>query len=90
MPIFAATVISRLSLENIEERFLSCAPFEDQVGERKVDRQQTRCQRHRAVGLDLAIGEVGEPVAVSGDQAPAGRAQSGVEAEENHSRSPVP
>src|SRR5213075_3022811 len=26
-PIFAATVISRLSLENIAERFLSCAPL---------------------------------------------------------------
>ena len=27
MPIFAATVISRLSLENIALRFLSCAPL---------------------------------------------------------------
>jgi hypothetical protein len=27
MPILAATVISRLSLENIAERFLSCAPL---------------------------------------------------------------
>src|SRR5438309_11966965 len=27
VPIFAATVISRLSLENIAERFLSCAPL---------------------------------------------------------------
>src|SRR3954463_1496471 len=26
-PIFAATVISRASLENIAERFLSCAPL---------------------------------------------------------------
>ena len=26
-PIFAATVISRLSFENIAERFLSCAPL---------------------------------------------------------------
>jgi hypothetical protein len=27
VPIFAATVISRESLENIAERFLSCAPL---------------------------------------------------------------
>jgi hypothetical protein len=27
MPILAATVISRLSLENMAERFLSCAPL---------------------------------------------------------------
>src|SRR3954452_15245326 len=27
MPILAATVISRLSLENMPERFLSCAPL---------------------------------------------------------------
>jgi len=27
MPILAATVISRDSLENIDERFLSCAPL---------------------------------------------------------------
>ena len=58
--------------------------FKDQVREREIDRQQARRQRHRAVGLDLAIGKVGEPVAVRGDQTPAGGAKAGVETKEDH------
>jgi hypothetical protein len=39
-------------------------------------------QDRRSVGLDLAVGDVRQPVAVGFDQAPAGGAEPGVEAED--------
>ena len=58
--------------------------FEDEVGQREIERQQPRRQRPRAVGFDLAIGDMGQPVAVDGDQAPASRAEARIKAEQDY------
>jgi hypothetical protein len=40
-------------------------------------------QRSRGISLDLPVRDMREPIAFSLDQAPAGRAESGVEAEDS-------
>jgi hypothetical protein len=53
----------------------------DQGFELIRQRSQPARQYRIGVGLDLAIRDMGEAVAVSLDQAPAGRAEAGIEAE---------
>ncbi len=58
--------------------------FEDEIGQREIERQQPRRERQRAVGLDLAIADMGQPVAIDGDQAPARRAETRIKAEQDY------
>jgi hypothetical protein len=46
------------------------------------ERGQPLRQGRGGLGLDLPVGDVGEPIALCLDQPPAGRAEPGVEAED--------
>jgi hypothetical protein len=54
-----------------------------QVCQGNIERQQPLRQRLLRVRLDLAIGNMRQPVAIDGDQAPAGRAEARIETQEN-------
>jgi len=56
--------------------------FEDQVGQRRVERQQASGQGQGGLGPDLPMGDMRQAVAIREDQTPAGRAQAGIEAED--------
>lgn len=55
----------------------------EQRGKRRVERQQALGQRCLAVGAQLTVGQVRQPVALGADQAPAGGAKAGVKAEDD-------
>jgi len=55
---------------------------DDQRVELIGERGQPARQRYRTIGLDLAVGDVGEAVAFSLDQPPAGGSKARVEAED--------
>ena len=56
---------------------------DDQRFELVCERAQPARQGDVGVGLDLAVGDVRETIAVSLDQPPAGRAEARVEAEDS-------
>ena len=57
--------------------------FEEDIGERAIQRHQPFGKRSLRVGCDLAIGDMAQPVALGPDDAPAGRAKAGIEAEDD-------
>ena len=70
----------------VDEHFLDRGGVGPVLGEQRFElvgepRQALR-QRRQRIGLDLAVGDVGEAVALGLDQAPAGRAEAGIEAED--------
>ena len=71
----------------VDEDFLDrCAfgiMFDEQVCEQRVENIQPLGQRHFGIGLDLAIGDVAEAIALRRDDAPASRAEAGIEAEDD-------
>ncbi len=57
--------------------------LKDQVGQRTVKRDQPLGQWGFAVGFNLTIGDMGQPVSRSGDNAPSGCAKAGVKAKDD-------
>ena len=57
------------------------ALFRDQPLELIGKRREALGKRRPGIGLDLAVGDMREAIAISFDQAPAGRAEAGIEAE---------
>jgi hypothetical protein len=57
--------------------------FGDERFELIRERSQPLRQRRGGVRLDLPVGDVGEPIAVSLDQPPASGAEAGIEAEDS-------
>jgi hypothetical protein len=55
----------------------------DQRDEHGVEMREPARQRRGAVGLQPAVGEVGQPIALGPDQPPAGRAKARVESEQD-------
>ncbi len=58
--------------------------FEDQVGQRRIERQQACGQGEGGIGPDLPVGDMRQAVAVREDQAPAGCAETGIKAEDDY------
>nr|GFD52020.1 hypothetical protein [Tanacetum cinerariifolium] len=56
----------------------------DHLAQRLEQVRQPPRQGHRRIGLDLAVGDMAQPVAVGPDDAPAGGAEPRVEAEDDH------
>ena len=54
----------------------------DELGDRAMDQRQPLGERSRRVGVDRAAADIGQPGPRSLDQAPAGVAQAGVDAED--------
>ena len=71
----------------VEEDFLDCrslgAMFGDQGFELVGECREAFGKGRLGVGLDVAIGDVAEAIALGADQAPAGRAQAGIETEDD-------
>jgi hypothetical protein len=71
----------------IDEHFLDRGAvgraIDDQRRQLRVEMRQPPWQRLGAVGLQPAIGDVAQPVALGTDQAPAGRAEARIETEQD-------
>ena len=70
----------------VDENFLNRGRLWRVVGEQGLELAgemgEAARQGFRDVGLELAVGEVGQAVAIGADQPPAGRAEPRVEAED--------
>ena len=64
------------------DRRLVGPEFVDDAREPVMDRHQPLGQRQLVVGLDRTAGQVDQPVALAGDQAPAGAAEARIDAED--------
>lgn len=71
----------------VDEHFLhrcrTWAILKNKVGQRRIQRQQARGQGRLGVGLDLAVGDMAQPIAIDGDQPPASGAKAGVETKQD-------
>eukprot|EP01136_Pigoraptor_vietnamica_P025539 Opistho-1_new@79650 len=56
----------------------------DQRGQHRVEMREPAWQRRPGIGLELAVGEVAEAIALSTNQPPAGGTKAGIETEKNH------
>lgn len=57
--------------------------LKNKVGQRRIQRQQARGQSRLGVGFDLTVGNVAQPIAIDGDQPPAGCAKAGVKTKQD-------
>lgn len=71
----------------VDEHFLhrrrTWAILKNKIGQRRIKRQQARGQSRLGVGLDLAVGDMAQPIAIDGDQPPAGCAKAGVKTKQD-------
>ena len=71
----------------VDEDFLDRAAIgpvgENDIGELAIKRDQAFGQRCGRIGANLTVGDMAEPIAQLGDDAPAGGAQARVEADDD-------
>jgi hypothetical protein len=71
----------------VDEHFFDRGPVRVAVGDQRLElggeMREAGGQRFLAVSLELAVGDVAEAISVRFDQSPAGRAQSGIETEDD-------
>ena len=56
----------------------------DHFGQRGVEIGQAAGQGHGRLGLDLAVADMAQPIALRRDDTPAGGAETGIETEQDH------
>lgn len=71
----------------VDEHFLhrrrTRAILKNKVSQRRIQRQQPRGESRLGVGLDLTVGDMAQPIAIDGDQPPAGCAKAGVKTKQD-------
>ncbi len=68
--------------KNFFHRRISRLVLQNDITQRRIERHQSFSECGFGVGCDLPIGDVGQPVALCGDDPPAGCAKAGIKTED--------